>query len=400
MTTKLIIRKPNSKGLCTIFIQYHYKKKSLLLSSAIQVRGQDWNEDTTKIKKTVKHSKEVNQFLTSQVDKINSLALQCKFNNVCPTTDVIKKLYRKNDQSQVVENSFFDVYSSFLDDISNLRCQSTVDIYNRVANLLKNFEKDRLVKISFETINYEFFQKFVSYSIQIPHLNSTIRRNISILKSFLNNCVRNGYTNKTDFRSFKVSTINNEVIYLNKKELKRIEALDVPANLSHIKDLFLLQIFLGLRFSDLKSIKKRAIHYIQGQPVLIINENKTKRIRTIPLLKQAQEILMNSNYKLIQISNVRYNYHIKSLCRLACINTPITVVRYRGSTRIEKTVPKHEVITSHSARRTFVSLSLENKIPIHVLATITHGGNVRSLMRYCKVEDSIKIAELQKAWSS
>jgi hypothetical protein len=50
------------------------------------------------------------------------------------------------------------------------------------------------------------------------------------------------------------------------------------------------------------------------------------------------------------------------LYKLAEIEEPITIVRYRGSERIGETLPKYELVSTHTPRRTFVKHSLEKGI--------------------------------------
>jgi adenylate cyclase class IV len=56
------------------------------------------------------------------------------------------------------------------------------------------------------------------------------------------------------------------------------------------------------------------------------------------------------------------NDYLKELGKFAEIEQPVQKVKFIGSRRIEEKVPKYELITTHTARRTFVTLSLEKGI--------------------------------------
>ena len=53
------------------------------------------------------------------------------------------------------------------------------------------------------------------------------------------------------------------------------------------------------------------------------------------------------------------NYAVKDVCRLAGIDEPVEIVRYRGIKREAITYPKYDLIGVHTGRKTFCTLSLE-----------------------------------------
>ena len=74
---------------------------------------------------------------------------------------------------------------------------------------------------------------------------------------------------------------------------------------------------------------------------------------------------------------------------------------YIGSKKVEKSLHKWELISSHTGRKTFITLSLNKGVSVQTLSVITHNGNVETMIKkYYKAEDSLKISELNKAWES
>jgi len=84
---------------------------------------------------------------------------------------------------------------------------------------------------------------------------------------------------------------------------------------------------------------------------------------------------------------------------LADIKDKIQRVIYIGSERIEETVRKYELITSHTMRRTFITQSLERGIRPETLMKVTGHKDLRTLMRYVKIVDDVKDYEMQNAWN-
>jgi len=53
------------------------------------------------------------------------------------------------------------------------------------------------------------------------------------------------------------------------------------------------------------------------------------------------------------------NEYIKELCELAKINSQIRTTKIQANKKIEEVQPKYKLIGTHTARRTFISLSLK-----------------------------------------
>jgi len=56
------------------------------------------------------------------------------------------------------------------------------------------------------------------------------------------------------------------------------------------------------------------------------------------------------------ISNQKFNKYIKELCKLAGINDPIEIIRYKGAAKQSNIYRKHEIISAHTGRKTFATL--------------------------------------------
>ena len=76
----------------------------------------------------------------------------------------------------------------------------------------------------------------------------------------------------------------------------------------------------------------------------------------------------------------------------------ITKTRYVGQKRIEITVPKYELITSHTARKTFVTNSLILGMKEMVVRNITGHKKEESFRRYVKIAEDFKRQEMDNTW--
>jgi integrase len=249
-------------------------------------------------------------------------------------------------------------------------------------------------------MNQTFYEKFTAYLMQdLKHSNNTIGKYISSLKTFLHWAVDHNYNTNNDFIKFKVYNDKTDIVVLTEKELMLIYGLDLSEqpSLVKVRDVFLFQCFTGQRFSDIENLKRDDIK----NDSWFLHTYKTKDIIEIPLTPLAKEIL--NRYKsddkpLPVISHQKTNNFIKDVCKLAKINESITLVKYRGSERIETIKPKYEFITTHTARRTFVTLSLEKGMKADTIMEITGHTSYKTFRKYIKITSKVKHQEMNKFW--
>ena len=132
-----------------------------------------------------------------------------------------------------------------------------------------------------------------------------------------------------------------------------------------------------------------------------ITVKKTKEPLIIPLNSYSTAIL--NKYKdnlrpLPMISNQHFNKYIKEICKLAEINEQTEIIRYKGPLKISNFHQKYELISAHTGRKTFATLSLEKGIPAETVMGITGHSDYKSFQRYIKVTEERKRNEMQKAW--
>ena len=130
--------------------------------------------------------------------------------------------------------------------------------------------------------------------------------------------------------------------------------------------------------------------------------NNYQRINILSIILRyifTSQILKRNHYKLPVISNQKTNEYIKELAELAEINEPVMITKYRGVEAIEFKEPKHNFISSHTARRTFVTLSLEKGMRPETVMEITGHKDYKMFRKYIKITEKIKKIEMKRVWS-
>ena len=105
-------------------------------------------------------------------------------------------------------------------------------------------------------------------------------------------------------------------------------------------------------------------------------------------------------YALPVISNQKMNDYLKEVALLSGLNRTVTKVRYRGSERIETTKPLCDYVSTHMARRTFISYMFRKGMDSELIRAISNHKSLSSFVRYNKIQDDHKLEATIKAFES
>ena len=90
------------------------------------------------------------------------------------------------------------------------------------------------------------------------------------------------------------------------------------------------------------------------------------------------------------------NTYLKELCQIAGIDEQVRITTYRGNQRIDKVYFKYELIGTHAARRTFISLALSMGIPPQVVMKWTGHSDYKAMKPYVDIADEVKTEQMKK----
>jgi integrase len=293
----------------------------------------------------------------------------------------------------------------------------TLKVYSGLAEHLKAFEKLTRKKATFEKIDIPFLRAFhssLSESKTIskgekqvaikPMNNITSAKQMSTLKTLLN-YARTIYKINVnpDYRDYKVARKDSdfEVITLTNDEFQTLYEFDLSNHkkLAQVRDVFCFSCATGLRYSDLAQLKREHIR----DDAIKMTAAKTSQRLEIPLNRFSAAILKKyetMHRPLPIISNQKTNDYLKELCELAEINTPVEIVREYGIKKETNIYKKFELISIHTGRKTFTTLSLEKGIAAQEVMAITGHTTYKSFKRYVDITSKRKQTVMAKAWGT
>jgi integrase len=297
-----------------------------------------------------------------------------------------------------VVHSFGDYFDEWIALARAQQKPRSAQVYATAARHVREFAQATGYAVDFDTITPTFGDRYTTYLLHKVRLtDNTVAKQVHTLKRFLRWARERGYTNATGFDRLTWKRQEPDIMTLTAAEVAALEQLTLPPGgyLANARSLFLLACYTGLRFSDLVSI--RAEH-LRGQ-ALRMTTQKTRETVTVPLRPEALmlvEQLVAGQVRVI--TNQKLNDYLKELGRLAGIDSPIEVIRFRGGVRESTTVAKWERLGCHTGRRTFVTLSLERGLRPETIMKVTGHRGWKSFQRYVNITSDTVEREFRQSW--
>lgn len=393
-----------------IFLFFNFDGKQLRYYTGYRIDRPKWDIENGKAKRNVFNKRgesatTINNHLLDIENHVTEIYNGQKALKKNPSVSFIRdELKKRLGETKNNPLTFFDYYDMFIKQESQLRTwtEATIIKLGTVKNHLESFHKT--YKFDFENIDETFLQKYIRYQREkLSHRNVTIAKHLKLLKWFLNWATRKGFNTNLAFREFSPSlkgTNIQKVIFLTWPELMIVYEKKIPQKyLESVRDVFCFQCFTGLRYSDVKNLKKSDIKNdiieittIKTEDPLRIDLNNYSRA----ILDKYKDMPFRDDMALPVISNQKFNEYLKKVGQLCEINDSETVVYFVGNERKEKTFQKWQLLTTHVGRKTFVSNALFLNIPSEVIMAWTGHKDHKVMEKYYKIIAPQKSREMAK----
>lgn len=295
--------------------------------------------------------------------------------------------------------------------------KQTLHTYTGFANILETFIKQH--PFDWEDINERLIDEFVLYMENYGYMKKTVNKNLAVFSAMLNTAFKEGFRFKTSvldhFPKLHVTREDKVVeIYLTEEELQALYEMPLSGKEDKARDVFLVGCYTSQRFSDYSRITERNISFHDGVGIITLTQQKTGTEVSIPILNDNLiRIFEKYDYNLPYINNNRLNDTIKVVLEKLSETVPslkqematkLTLVNQKmeGQNRVsykrnehgEALVPRYRLATTHTARRTGITLMyLSKMLDSHEMMSIS-GHKTESVFN-----DYIKISGIELATS-
>lgn len=383
-----------------IYLQYTYTKgKFLRYYTGVTVPKEYWDKEKERAKpdRRFPDYAEINAQLNRIETEAAQIALRSQYNKSDLSNEVFKnELDTFLGKKVEVEKSttFLQYFTKVIDErrANPNYAPSSIKVYVSTFNHLKAYTEGVLRReITFADFNHAFFSDFSNHLFGKGFGNNYVHKLTSTLKTILREADRREVAPELKIKDGWLIAKREEppAIYLTEDELSQLFNIDLSGNprLCRVRDLFLVGCHTGLRFSDFTVLKpgnfKKAA---DGREYIEMMTQKTGAKVTIPVKSEVREILTRNAYQIPKaISNQNFNEYLKEVGQLAGLTEPTMLTHFRNGKRIDQTCPKFELMTTHTARRSFATNAYKAGVPVKYIMTVTGHTTEREFYKYVRI---------------
>ena len=303
-----------------------------------------------------------------------------------------KKFFRYVDyigEPQPIEKSVLEYFTEFYQ-LKIKAVNHNRDSYKKyytLQNALLKYQTTKGQKLDFKVMNDpNFIYDFRDFLLDDGKNDNTVNMRIKNLKTFFR------YVEAKDIFKFNsgiyatsIPTFDNNVVALNNTEIGQLLKLEIgKPNWQKVIDVFVCNCYMGLRYSDLNTLDRGYFIQDDDKDWFYMKESlKTIADIEIPIVEPSLTILEKYDFKLPKFTNQHFNRILKDVLEAYDLFSE-SVKKNRKVNKKDHSisVPKRDLIRSHTMRRTFVTLALDSNVPLNSIMMATGHKKLSTLNAY------------------
>jgi integrase len=394
------LKEPKSENETLILFSCYFKEenKKFVYSAGEKIVPKNWDFENRFVFTNGKNKSKFSESIKKQLNRYSDLFLETeslyKRINEPFTSKILKKAFDLEFKKVAGgKNIFFEAYDEFMSEKKKGKewSEATIKRYDNIKNILKKFEIAKKYKFTFSNINDFFHREFTAYCMDdLKHINNTYSRNLGLFKTFMFWARKKNYTYNDAFLEFKkVERVITNQIALTIEDLNKLMQHQFESSkLERVRDVFVFACVTGMRFGELSLITKTNV----TDDFIILKEDKdeTKEAREIPLTSLSRYILLKYDYKLPLIANQKQNQYIKDVFQELEYNHKVQKVTTKGKENIKEDLFFYDRISTHTARRTFITMMKRQGKSDKLIASITGHNDMKTLNQYYQISEPEK----------
>lgn len=407
MATFILVNPEREASSIAMLVNFRGKKYRKSIGESVRVK--QWSSTKKRVKVTAGNTEAtlVNEKLDLWEEAARKAVAYFKEKTYVPESDEFIEVlsgfrFGKQETSHMSVIDYFDIY---IERYSGIRTPNRIKQYKLTKNVLSRYCRERKTVLYFEKLDMSFYHSFLEWFYGQGYSENYFGSVIKVLKGMCNEAKEVDHIQicpDIEGKNFKGTQKAADTIYLTVDELMKIHRLDIsdfliassypdlPANkvapraraYRKARDLFLIGAFTGLRVSDFSRLSDRNI-----SENITVWTKKTGTKVVIPMHPVVREII-DSGYDFSKaMPEQKLNKYIKEVARLAGIDEPVTVNRNIGGRNFEEAHRKYELITTHTARRSFATNAYKAGVPTIAIMKITGHTRETTFLSYIKVSE-------------
>ena len=284
--------------------------------------------------------------------------------------------------------------------------KSSIASWEKFLALWRNYQGERRREKPLSSLEIRDFNGLMNYCDDRGFRESTRALVASLFKAAIKDACASGLAGRrllgilNEIRAPYREGTEAKKVWLDLDEIRALATLPLVREdpLCKARDIFLVGCYTGQRFSDYQrlSLSDIVTFHFDGieRQAFRKRQQKTGEEVYIPIIyEEVIQILQRWGGKLPQISNSLLNREIKTVCRMAGLDEPVKITERVGGRERVRTVPKYELVASHTARRSFITrMYLEGRLTEMQIRSISGHRSSHAFRRYicCSTRDNLK----------
>ncbi|MGD0755917.1 MAG: phage integrase SAM-like domain-containing protein [Bacteroidales bacterium] len=384
-------RLTNQLRYCKGNIVYYYYSKGRIIRIPL-IKVNDINEiDKKSCLFKVQSLEKFNEKVKDDHDKISSIIYKGIEEGKEITREYINEQLTLVPEEEIPITDLFDKF--IVKKEKGLLSKETIKDYKSCKKVFEDFQDYKLIEYKRSMINEDLLLDFRKYLLEERGYNdNSISKRFKTLSSFLNSI-------DIDYSKIKpkLQSRVSDFVVLDKKDLELLKNFKkfTPKEQFFI-DIFLMNCFMGLRFGDLSTLNKGSFIVEGKETYYQKNNEKTKQQIKIYLVPTVKDILKKYDYQIpTKLTNQVFNREIKNVFKTHDLfKEKVKLSEMIGNKSIVTEYLKRELISSHTCRRTFITMNIKNKVDFSSIMKMTGHSQLSTLNRYIK--KSLDIKQIKK----
>lgn len=345
------------------------RKNYFVASSGYTVDPNTWSNKTETLKQRIRTSND-NTFIKNLADLRSCLENEVRNHTGEFSKQWLKGIITRHNSGQTNPEDFNTYLSRFVKEMKEGKplCRKGSKLvafpkgshrgWTNFEVLMTLYQTEHKTRLDFGDFDRAFYLDFVEWlngrNATANYCGAIIKK----LKNILQRAADDELHSNMAFRKFRIMTENVDNIYLTRDDLAAIQGVDLSLDpeLAAVRDVFLTGCYTGQRFSDYHRIGKDNIRTVNGRKFIELTQQKTGRRVVIPVSMELDAILKRHDYQLPLVREQQLNDGIRAVAQRAKLNDTVITERTEGGLKVTRKQAKYKLISSHTARRTALTL--------------------------------------------
>ncbi len=409
---KFLLKTPKSPEPTLISLVYRFGNQRFVYSTGQFIEPFQWDSVNQRAFTTQKqrHIRQQHENINAHLDRHRAALIQtmsalqlAKVPVDNPTLKLHLDNYLDKDRPRPLEKvaapvaSFVDWIADFVAGAKagrklNARggrfSDGTLINYNKFRNKLLEYQTETGQRLTNDSFTLDFYDSFKSYLVRKGNSLNYVGAILNGVKMLLKQAYSAGLPVGEDCKSREFRKLEEEVdsVYLTNTDLDKLFALDLTKGprLDRVRDIFLIGCYTGLRFTNYNELRPENFNPENNQLTVRAIKNGPRVV--IPLNPNVQTVVAKYDGTLPKpLTNQKFNQYLKELAKLAGLMQPVERTRTEGGKRATQTAQKWEMITTHTARRSFATNAVLAGIEPYRVMKITGHKTESQFWKYVKV---------------